>query len=323
MIQSPAGNSPLEHPERVARAAQPGAPAHGRSPMDHRRAAAAGAGRAAGDRVRRRSSRGRSPPTSPAPPRPRRRERFHVDELDGGQGYLLFSTLRWSDQRRAEAAVAQGLASLGEAARRGKGKRQLQSALVSVDPRDGAVLAWVGGRDYEKSQFDRVVQAQAPGRQRLQAGGLRGGAHRGGGHPGVAAQGFADRRPHRQRELAAAELRPRLPRLGDGAHGAGAEPQHPDRAGGPAGGDAAGDRAGARRWGSTGEACEPRPSLALGAFEASPFELAEVYSTLAAGGLRPSIHGLAAVLDRKGGADPGGRPAGPAPGAAGGSRPIW
>src|SRR4051812_11688502 len=49
-----------------------------------------------------------------------------------------------------------------------------------------------------------------------------------------------------------------------------------------------------------GEQLEPRPSLALGAFEASPIELAEVYSTLAAGGLSSPIHALAAVTDPKG-----------------------
>jgi penicillin-binding protein 1A len=35
-----------------------------------------------------------------------------------------------------------------------------QAALVSVDPRSGAIRAMVGGKDFEKNQFNRVVQAK-------------------------------------------------------------------------------------------------------------------------------------------------------------------
>ncbi len=37
---------------------------------------------------------------------------------------------------------------------------EAQSALVSVDPRDGAVVALVGGFDYFQSKFNRVTQAR-------------------------------------------------------------------------------------------------------------------------------------------------------------------
>jgi len=40
------------------------------------------------------------------------------------------------------------------------GTNYLQGAAVMLDARDGGVLAWVGGRDYARSQFDRVVQAR-------------------------------------------------------------------------------------------------------------------------------------------------------------------
>ena len=39
-------------------------------------------------------------------------------------------------------------------------ERCLQGLFVAMDPRDGAVLALVGGRDYALSQFDRVTQAK-------------------------------------------------------------------------------------------------------------------------------------------------------------------
>ncbi|NIR50368.1 hypothetical protein GWO43_17810, partial [candidate division KSB1 bacterium] len=39
-------------------------------------------------------------------------------------------------------------------------KAPLQVALVSIDPRNGHILAWIGGRDFEESKFNRVVQAR-------------------------------------------------------------------------------------------------------------------------------------------------------------------
>jgi penicillin-binding protein 1B len=45
---------------------------------------------------------------------------------------------------------------------------------------------------------------------------------------------------------------------------------------------------------------QPVPALALGSFEVSPLELATVYATLAAGGVRPSVHGLVGALDGAG-----------------------
>lgn len=39
-------------------------------------------------------------------------------------------------------------------------KVPVQVALVSIDPRNGHILAFVGGRDFSESKFDRVVQAR-------------------------------------------------------------------------------------------------------------------------------------------------------------------
>ncbi len=41
-----------------------------------------------------------------------------------------------------------------------EGTRYLQGAVVMLDPRNGDVLAWVGGRDFAQSQFDRAAQAR-------------------------------------------------------------------------------------------------------------------------------------------------------------------
>jgi membrane peptidoglycan carboxypeptidase len=45
---------------------------------------------------------------------------------------------------------------------------------------------------------------------------------------------------------------------------------------------------------------DPVPAMALGSAEVTPREIATVYSTLANGGVRPVLHGLATVLDAEG-----------------------
>src|SRR6185295_12379729 len=227
-------------------------------------------------------------------------EHFGVDEL-GGEGYLLFSTLRRRDQRQAEAAVAQGLAGLEkgwERGRRARTRKPLQAALISVDPRDGSVLAWVGGRDYGRSQFDRVAQA------RRQAGSAF--------KPVVYAAAFAD---GAATPATLFKDSPIVVRFGTASW----QPQNYDLAfhGWVTARTALEQSLNiptvrvalqegmsrvvelARDLGISGD-LEPRPSLALGAFEVSPLEMAQVYATFAAGGSRPPIHGLAAVLDPAG-----------------------
>lgn len=55
-------------------------------------------------------------------------------------------------QDAAERAVAQGLSRFNS--------RELQAALVAIDPRNGDILAMVGGRDFRQSQFNRAVRSR-------------------------------------------------------------------------------------------------------------------------------------------------------------------
>jgi penicillin-binding protein 1B len=70
----------------------------------------------------------------------------------------VYTTLDLHLQRVAQDALRDGLTRLDEIlARR---KRRPQAALIAVDPRTGEVLAFVGGRSYNQSQYNRAVSAR-------------------------------------------------------------------------------------------------------------------------------------------------------------------
>ncbi len=78
-------------------------------------------------------------------------------------GLRVYSTLDPDMQESAAEAVTANLERLERAhprLRRSNPAERLQSTLVALDPRTGAILAMVGGRDYAVSQFNRVVDAQ-------------------------------------------------------------------------------------------------------------------------------------------------------------------
>ncbi len=59
----------------------------------------------------------------------------------------------------AEALAGRRAARPAEAAEPGQAAGRIEGALISIDPASGAVLAWIGGRDFGESQFDRAGQA--------------------------------------------------------------------------------------------------------------------------------------------------------------------
>ncbi|MEZ5420847.1 MAG: transglycosylase domain-containing protein, partial [Vicinamibacterales bacterium] len=72
----------------------------------------------------------------------------------------VHTTLDLNLQRAAQEAVRAGLATVdGTLARRRRTVRP-QAALVAVDPRTGELLAMVGGRSYNQSQFNRATSAR-------------------------------------------------------------------------------------------------------------------------------------------------------------------
>jgi penicillin-binding protein 1B len=224
-------------------------------------------------------------------------KRFQVEDL-ADSGYALFSTLSWPDQRAAQTAVDNGLAALAKSYEKGRQDEPLQSALVSVSPQTGGMLAYVGGHRYDQSQFDRVSQAsRQPGSSFK---------------PIVYATAFENHVATPATFLEDDELEIQFgnqtwtPKNDDGEyHGwvsARTALEHSYNIATARLAMQVGIPkivALAKQMGITSQ-LNPFPSVALGAATVSPLEMATVYATLAGGGIRPSLHGLIGVLDGHG-----------------------
>jgi penicillin-binding protein 1A len=80
------------------------------------------------------------------------------------EGLKVETTLDLDMQKAAEAEVAEAVAAVekrqGARAKQLSAGGPLQAALVSLDPHTGEVRALVGGREFDKSRFNRVTQAR-------------------------------------------------------------------------------------------------------------------------------------------------------------------
>jgi len=72
----------------------------------------------------------------------------------------VHTTLDINLQRLALDAVRDGLARVDDMLARRKRKGRAQAALLAVDPRTGGILAMVGGRSYNQSQYNRAIVAR-------------------------------------------------------------------------------------------------------------------------------------------------------------------
>lgn len=84
-------------------------------------------------------------------------------EFAGTQALRVVTTVDADAQREGEAALVAQIESI-EQGRWGRyavtdTTIRLQGAAVAIDPYTGGVRAWIGGRDFDGSQFDRVDQA--------------------------------------------------------------------------------------------------------------------------------------------------------------------
>jgi penicillin-binding protein 1B len=76
------------------------------------------------------------------------------------QAVDVYTTLDLHLQRIAQDAVRAGLTNVDQLLSRRRRKGRAEAALISVDPRSGEIVAFVGGRSYNQSQFNRAVAAR-------------------------------------------------------------------------------------------------------------------------------------------------------------------
>jgi len=223
------------------------------------------------------------------------------------QGLRIHTTIDPLIQDDAERALVGGLERLERdypAVRRQLGERSLQGAVIVTRPADGAVLALVGGRDHSESQFNRAIQA------RRQPGSCF--------KPIVYAAGFELEGQGRPNGLSPATLLEDRPfELVSGG-----KPWRPANYDHEFRGEVtvrvaleqslnvptvlAAQQIGLDNVIAVARACGIRspmaelPSLALGAAEVTPLELATAYGVFASGGLRRSPWIIRAVTDSSG-----------------------
>lgn len=84
-------------------------------------------------------------------------EGLGFDEVEISQGgYRVITTLDYNAQQKTNEAIIQKMNAWGL---NGDNK---QAAVFSFSPIDGKILVYAGGKDYSKSQYDRITQAVRP-----------------------------------------------------------------------------------------------------------------------------------------------------------------
>jgi penicillin-binding protein 1B len=226
------------------------------------------------------------------------------------EGLQIYTTLDVDLQEQAQNAVTGGLEGLEKTYRRlraaSKNGSPLQGALIVLEPGTGAVRALVGGRDYSLSQFNRVTQAhRQPGSLFKPFVYLAAFARRDLSPPITPASLFVDApitlvwgpdgkdgswTPHNDDNQyrgpvsvrKALELSINVPTV---------------RIAVQAGLDTV---VAAARAAGIASRLRGYPSLALGAFEISPIEIASAYCVLANGGVRVDPNTIVGVTDAQG-----------------------
>jgi len=69
----------------------------------------------------------------------------------------VYTTLDLHLQRLAQDAVRDGLTNVDKLLSRRKRNGKAEAALIAIDPRTGEILAFVGGRSYNQSQYNRAI----------------------------------------------------------------------------------------------------------------------------------------------------------------------
>ena len=207
----------------------------------------------------------------------------------------VFTTLDLNLQRAALDAVRSGLANADRLLARRRRPRRVQAALIAVDPRNGEILAMVGGRSYNQSQYNRVIVS------RRQPGSVF--------KPFVFLTAFEQALSEGRTDLTAASLTSDEPTtfiFDDQVW----EPRNYDDYDGPITwrralamsrnlgtihvGETIGFGNVAALWKKVGVGTPPQafPSITLGVFELTPFEVAQAYTLFVNGGQVRPLHAI-------------------------------
>lgn len=211
----------------------------------------------------------------------------------------IHTTLDLHLQRFAQEAIADGMAAIDKRLAQRKRNGRPQAALVAVDPRTGEILAMVGGRAYNQTQFNRAVHA------RRQPGSTF--------KPFVYLAAF-EAAANGEVDLTPATLvmdEPTTFQDGDhvyepanyegeydGAVTLRAALAHSRNIVAIKVAEAVGYDRVAATWArlGVGAPAKPYPSIALGVFEASPLEMAEAYTVFANGGVVRPLEAITRVV---------------------------
>jgi penicillin-binding protein 2D len=211
--------------------------------------------------------------------------RYGLDEsLVRSGGLKIYTTLNTDMQKAAEKAVQQHT----------RDDKDLQGALISVDPVTGHIKAMVGGKDYQQSQYNRVFARRQPGssfKPVVYLSALENGftpLSKIMSRPTIFQFGedtYTPRNFHQHYANRLITLREAIARS-DNVYAVGTLAKI----------GTAPVIETARRLGIKSP-IQATPSLALGSYPVSPFEMAQAYATLAAGGVKKPLIGITKIVD--------------------------
>ena len=211
----------------------------------------------------------------------------------------VYTTLDLHLQRLAQDAVRDGLTNVDKLLARRKRKGRAEAALIALDPRTGEVLAMVGGRSYNQSQYNRAIVA------RRQPGSTF--------KPFVYLTAFEQAALNGDTDVSPATLVDDSPTTWEFDEQVWTPENYDDEYGGlvtyrdslahsrNVATIKAAERAGygnvAELWGRLGVGSQPKPypSIALGVFEATPLEMATAYTIFPNMGLERTLRHIMRV----------------------------
>jgi penicillin-binding protein 1B len=220
------------------------------------------------------------------------------------QAVDVYTTLDLHLQRLAQDAVRTGLTHVDQLLSRRKRKGRAEAALIAVDPKTGEILAFVGGRSYNQSQYDRAIAS------RRQPGSVF--------KPFVYLTAFEQAAAEGRTDMTPATIVQDEPETFEFENQEWTPANYEDEYDGPITlrhalarsrnlatihvAEATGYDHIVALWKKIGVGTVPKPypSIALGVFEATPFEIATAYTIFPnLGTLRPLKHLLKIVRDGK------------------------